>query len=100
MISVDHAIQILDPANGPVAPMVQLHEALRMGAQALERQKWIPVEDKLPPKDVRVLLCTHDGWIFTGKNVAFGDEIHSGPDGVACWMYLPEPPKGDETENA
>lgn len=55
--------------------------------------QWISVTDKLPPKGVRVLACTHDGWVFVGKDFAFGDEIHDEPNGVAYWMRLPDAPK-------
>ena len=54
---------------------------------------WIDVKQVLPPSGVRVLACTHVGWLFIGKDFALGDEIHDGPNGVACWMPLPEPPK-------
>ena len=55
----------------------------------LRKMRWIPVAEQLPPKGVRVLAMTNDGWIFIGKDFMPGDEIHGGQDGVAWWMPLP-----------
>ena len=66
---------------------------IREAVKELEAMRWIPVTEKLPPNDVRVAACAHDGWVFTGRNFTAGDEIHDGPDGVGWWMPLPAPPE-------
>lgn len=61
-----------------------------------EKQRWIPVAERLPEEDVRVLV-----WVG-GNDCNFPmidtDRIHNGRwvrwDGyITHWMPLPEPPK-------
>jgi hypothetical protein len=71
-------------------------------ANGVTIQKWIPVTERLPEEDVRVLV-----WV--GANscnfpVIDTDRIHNGrwvrwDEYITHWMPLPEPPKGETNEN-
>lgn len=64
------------------------------------QQRWIPVSERLPAENVRVLICYIDGGGSRGINtdtrhwnrwLCFGGELAT----VTHWMPLPEPPKED-----
>ena len=55
--------------------------------------EWISAMDRLPDPGVRVLCCTREGWRFIAANIAYGDEVHAGPNGVGWWMPLPDAPE-------
>ena len=80
-------------------------------ANGVTVQKWIPVDDKLPPHNHDVLVYRpdmamkilvdnyygyygeddaewHEGWVKYGK------DIHNNPL-ITHWMPLPQPPKGE-----
>lgn len=50
-------------------------------------QEWISVEERLPEEGEHILACYSDGWIC--------DQYTPFDDGVAHWMPLPPPPKGE-----
>lgn len=57
--------------------------------------RWIPVTERLPEKDVRVIVCAslpegvHSDFIYEDGHWFVST-------GVTHWMPLPEPPKEDE----
>ena len=73
-------------------------DALAMAVSALEQTKWIPVTERLPEENVRVLVCFR----FTEYSQVEmdTDRIEKGKwyrwsKYVTHWMPLPEPPKGE-----
>ena len=87
-------------------------DALAMAISALEKTKWISVNDRLPeddlPKDtkkkmIRCLVYTNKGtikpcvrqrWEVNGKLVPWqwNKDLFAKP---THWMYYPQPPKGE-----
>ena len=68
-----------------------------------DENKWIPVTERLPETDKKV-LCYKNGEIKIGKylNAKYTDEIYAFRSldmtmafGATHWMPLPEPPKGE-----
>ena len=68
--------------------------------------KWIPVKERLPESQKRVLAVCKSGKIFVGEFVDLGwrtlwrirtarDSTKEITQIVTHWMPLPEPPKGD-----
>ena len=103
-IRTKRAIEILNPDNGLVAPMAELYEAMRMGARALERLRWIPVTERLPDmskSDWVIGIASGDGMIDAIVMVGYDHEIATWylsefPETtvkVSHWMPLPEPPE-------
>ena len=75
-------------------------------ADVVERCRWIPVTELLPPEGVTVLICT-EGYdtdflsfattaIWTGEQWLSGWDHKSEIVDVTYWMPLPEPPKEKE----
>ena len=67
-------------------------------AELEDQQRWIPVSERTPEKDVRVLITNGKsmavGWVdYDEKWVDFDcwDECYSG--NTTHWMPLPEPPE-------
>lgn len=57
-MTIDRAIEILNPEHrerydGPD----EVNEACRMGMEALERTRWIPVSERLPEEPGKYLCC-------------------------------------------
>lgn len=105
-MKIERAIEILDPEHREVYDgMDEVNEACRMGMEALERTRWIPVSERLPKKGKYVLLWSEDSpGVFTG--VYFCERfIVNGFWGkvedlsITHWMPLPELPKGGGAEN-
>ena len=75
-------------------PLSEVREVIK----ALERTRWIPVSERLPNKDIEVMVFSGVLiWIATlNKNEKWevvGDEgIEYKSDAVTHWMPLPEPP--------
>ena len=81
-------------------------DALSLAISALERDRWISVNDKLPEPKTDVLAAWDDGAVWSiwqnwandnDKDkflyyVDMGASVHE----VTHWMPLPEPPKEDE----
>lgn len=63
-----------------------------------DAMKWIPVTERLPEKNMRVLMCSKQGGIAEG--VYAGAWIQYRWDAVGMdvthWMPLPEPPKEEK----
>lgn len=73
--------------------------AIQKGVRIME---WIDVNDRLPEKDGRCIVCTKNitGWQPLKHNIfiseyMFNDFIYMGWENnpVTHWMPLPEPPK-------
>ena len=58
--------------------------------------KWISVEDRLPEKDGKYIVCTAKGSVYCtrfkayGKSGSFQTDINTH---ITHWMSLPEPPE-------
>ena len=63
--------------------------------------KWISVNDMLPEKDGKYIVCTAKGSVYCtrfkayGKSGSFQTDINTH---ITHWMPLPEPPKDDCNE--
>lgn len=79
-----------------------IQEALDMGIDALEKQTWISVKDRLPPEP----RIGENGYIVQEKNVCepfsaywdgerWTDSNYEPIDDVIAWMPLPESYKED-----
>ena len=66
-------------------------------------QQWIPVTERLPERDARVLCIGQRGGMFLGECPSLfsdGTAYFYVPNARRCrfathWMPLPEPPKGE-----
>lgn len=101
-MTIDRAIEILNPEHREAYNgLDEVNEACRMGMEALERQRWIPVSERVPEDeelvltykngqfDVQVYEKRRNGWICGGWFWSLGTVTH--------WMPLPKPPKeGDD----
>lgn len=88
-MTIDRAIEILDPRTFPDVSGDEAAEACRMGLEALKRQRWIPCSERLPEVGVEVLVYSESD----GEAVDYyGGEFFRWPD-VTHWMPLPEPPE-------
>lgn len=61
-------------------------------------QKWIPVTERLPERNMEVLVCdTREDyvsvWEHMGDGLWFGNEGIWATKDITHWMPLPEPPK-------
>lgn len=66
-------------------------------AEALERERWIPVEERLPEEGVWVLVATHEvsslGYFRYAQTAYFLDgKWHQVNGSVRHWRPLPAPP--------
>lgn len=107
-ISIDRAIEILNPEHREhYDGLDEVNEACRMGMEALKRQRWIPVNERLPKNFMNVLIWDKiDGDTFTGHYSKYdgwtidGWEDADEPFEITHWMPLPEPPEKGGKENA
>lgn len=109
-MTIERAIEILDPTHREhYDGLEEVNEACRMGMEALKRQQWIPVSERLPERDKRVLFwATYVGHCYPGYfdhisrsgmvrfTVGGTDEDHV----ASHWMALPEPPEEGGDGNA
>lgn len=79
----------------------------RTAIDALEKEKWIPVEERLPAAKEDVLVCTQRGWIIVAWYGPNGECWHITPQGtgffppdVVAWMPLPEPYRPEKMQEA
>ena len=72
-------------------------DALAMAISALEKTKWISVDDRLPDDDEVVIICTDKNFVYAGELI--GDTWFLDNDSwtatVTHWMPTPQPPKGE-----
>ena len=82
-------------------------EATKMSIEALQTQsKWIPVSERLPEKNVWVLVTVeqkigerHQEIMRRNKYIdAWTDNIDNYTDEITAWMPLPEPYKAESEE--
>jgi hypothetical protein len=81
----------------------KIQEAMNMGIDALEKQTWISVEDRLPEnaerykgrKVIDVLVTTEKGLVTKVQRQCYRDSWSWGRifSRVVAWMPLPEPYK-------
>ena len=87
--------------KGDPAEEVSL-DALAMAISALEKTKWISVNERLPEEKVNCIVhykhayCDNDGYWAIGMCFYDGEKFQLNPAyKVTHWMPLPEPPKGE-----
>ena len=72
------------------------------------RYNWIPVEERLPEEDERVMISTKNGVVkegtyterygYTMRKGFFTENCFEDLQGVTAWQPLPEPYKGGQNE--
>lgn len=92
-----HILEVSGLSYDEVTDKIQ--EACDMGADAIEKQTWISVDDRLPEDNVRVLvycewecehiaLRRHDKWVGEFENYE--------DDEVLAWQPLPKSYKSED----
>jgi len=82
----------------------QLAEWLKELKQLREQTKWILISERLPEKNVEVLIATEWDCITIGEMFSSNDwHIHEGAtnagiDDIKAWMPLPQPHKAESEE--
>ena len=78
-------------------------DALAMAISALEKTKWISVNERLPEEKVNCIVhykhayCDNDDYWAIGTCFYDGEKFQIGlAYKVTHWQYLPQPPKGCE----
>ena len=106
-ISIERAIEILDLNAFPKYTEVEEKEACRMGMEALKRQRWIPVGERLPEEKQRVLFWNPSNeaiyvgfYSYTGKRGTVWFRTGKTDYASKYWMSLPEPPEEGGNGNA
>lgn len=63
-----------------------------------KKPKWIPVSERLPEKDVKVLTFGVYGFSVNYRDRFSGKwrGVNGKPEWITHWMPLPEPPKEDD----
>ena len=113
-MTIYEAINVLRWLNPPRANKKSFDDfvqAIDIAIKALEKQRWIPVTERLPDKrgDYLVTLCGNgEPWVeialwnetFGGRwqMVLYNDVDYSDISNVIAWMPLPEPYQGGEQE--
>lgn len=107
-MTIDRAIEILDPGTFPDVSGDEAAEACRMGMEALKRQRWIPVSERLPETDGTYLCVTNkvkravstgrfyserDVYDYKGNLIGHENGYFQTNRYVTHWMSLPEPPE-------
>lgn len=77
-------------------------DALAMAISALEKTKWISVDDRLPEEKVNCIVhykhayCNNDGYWAIGFCFYDGEKFQMDLSyKVTHWQFLPQPPKGE-----
>lgn len=107
-MTIDRAIEILDPEHREHYDGIdEVIEACRMGMEALERTRWIPVAERLPEIGQKCLIANRGivvrGWLRPDgvwKTGVSSDELWSKFSlyPPTHWMPLPEPPKEEQKQ--
>ena len=113
-MTIYEAINVLRWLNPPRANKKSFDDfvqAIDIAIKALEKQRWIPVSERLPDKrgDYLVTLCGNgEPWVeialwnetFGGRwqMVLYNDVDYSDISNVIAWMPLPEPYQEGEQE--
>lgn len=100
-MNTEKAIDLLDNLIGMVDDNQNndYDTALHMAIDALKKQEWIPVSERLPEGKHEVLVTeygeTDIGRRFNGRWLdLYGDKMKD----VTAWMEKPEPYKGEHHE--
>ena len=101
-MTIDRAIEILNPEHREhYDGLDEVNEACRMGMEALERTRWIPVSDRLPERKGYYLTVDKPENVGAYVNVhKFSAGTFHGFFPITHWMPLPEPPEEGGNENA
>lgn len=79
-------------------------ECVRLAIKALEQQRWIPVSEKLPEKNIEVLVTTKWDGITIGEMLGNNDWLiyegttYADNDDIKAWMPLPSSYQGESEE--
>ena len=105
----DRLARLLENCNVPRSQMVAVY-LVSKGVNFGKKPKWIPVSERLPEKDMDVLLYdTQSATTFLGEFCSkttlfsahwFADNETWDISEFTHWMPLPELPKGVENETA
>lgn len=73
---------------------LKVRDAMEMAINALERTRWIPVEEEKPPEG-ELILCSDGNVVFQGMLAAGVWVLDNVARGLqpTHWMLLPEPPE-------
>lgn len=107
-MTIDRAIEILNPDHRErYDGLEEVNEACRMGMEALKRQRWIPVGERLPEEKQRVLFWNPSNeaiyvgfYSYTGKRGTVWFRTGKTDYASKYWMSLPEPPEEGGNGNA
>lgn len=88
-MTTERAIEILNPDHREhYDGLEEVNEACRMGMEALKRQRWIPVSERLPKVETDVLaLCDRNGYRFVCPAI-YEDGKMSEANSVWYWSEL------------
>ena len=96
-----YATYLAHGGNGDHAEEVSL-DALAMAISALEKTKWVSVDDRLPEEKVDCIVhykhayCNNDGYWAIGFCFYDGEKFRIDlAYKVTHWMPIPQPPKGE-----
>lgn len=94
-MTINRAIEILNPEHREnYDGMDEVNEACRMGMEALEQTRWIPVSDRLPEREGYYLTVDKPEYVGAYVNVhKFSAGTFHGFFPITHWMPLPEPPE-------
>lgn len=103
-MKIERAIEILDPEHRERYESIEpVNEACRMGIEALKRQRWIPVTERLPElwrndetaELVNYMIYSPDFGVDIGNYHAKAKKwlCMALPCTVTHWMPLPEAPR-------
>ena len=74
----------------------ELYDKFFRGGSVFVEQPWIPVTERLPQLNERVLVCINYGMITVAQRDNAGFKVAGMPvRGVKHWTYLPTKPKKD-----
>lgn len=98
-MTVDEAINELIQCynlNSKIAK--KKNEAISMAIKALEKQRWIPVSERLPEVGQRVFVTTKDGFIDIRRCIDAGHLTWFYSNIIAWMPFLLKPYQGGEQE--